>query len=148
MTLADDLVLEKSEFDPDPSAFRADAVLAEKKLPVGTTRRLLVRMVSACNLVGEAPAALIDVVSANPPQKDTVIPKLTFTSRSVEPSFKTLIVALAPGEEAPRTTWSKDGRILTVTWRAQTDLIHFSDGTDGRTRFRITRGDSILFLAN
>jgi hypothetical protein len=148
MTLADDLVLEKSELVTDPVRFRADAFLAEKDRPAESSRRLLVRMVEGRNLVGETPAAITPVVSANPPQKDTVIPKLTFTSRAVQPSFKALLVPLKPGEEAPETAWSNERRTLTITWRDQSDRIDFSEGDDGRTRFRITRGNEILIDPN
>ena len=103
MTLADDLVLETSELVTDPVGFRADAVLPEKGILLESSRRLLVRMVAARKLVGTPTAVITPVVSANQPQKDTVIPKLTFMYRTVQPSFKALLVPLKPKEQPPKT---------------------------------------------
>jgi len=139
MTLSDDLVVEKSEIQHDAKSFRADAVLAEKDKPPQESRRLLVRMVEAENLTGDQAAAIEPVTSANPPQKDIVIPKLVFRSKSVEPKFKALIFASAPGGELPTTTWSDDHKILTIAWKNQTDQVTFTPGADGRTRFSAMR---------
>ncbi len=144
MTLSDDVELQKTELVPDPRTFRADAILAEKGRPPAQSRRLMVRMVQARNLPTPAPAAIEPITSANPPQKDVVIPKLTFRARGVEPGFKTLIVPLPPGEEPPKTAWSADGTQLTITWPDQSDTIRFTPGPDGRTRLTIRRGDQVV----
>jgi hypothetical protein len=140
MTLADDLVLEKAEIIRDPQTFRADAILAEKGKAEKDSRHLLVRMVEAENLVGEQPTAIEPVTSANPPQKDVIIPKLVFRSKSAQPNFKALLFAYQPGEELPTTTWSPDHKQLTIAWKDQADQVTFTDGTDGRTRLIVLRG--------
>lgn len=142
MTISDDLELQKTEIIPDGEGFRADAILVEKGKSPSESRRLLVRMVQARNL--QAPASIEAVTSANPPQKDVVIPKLTFRSRGTDPAFKALLLPLKPGEEPPQTSWSPDGTQLEIVWADQKDTVTFRPGSEGRTRVGIRRDGKTL----
>ena len=142
MTLARDVELHQTRSELSQERFHADAILKETGKPVAESRFLLVRMLRADGLQHDP--AIVDVVSKNPPQSDTVIPKLTFTAKTTAPNFTALITAVdAPGE-APITSWNADQTELTIEWEGQKDVIAFETDTSGRRVFTIHRDGRII----
>ncbi|VGO16220.1 hypothetical protein PDESU_04811 [Pontiella desulfatans] len=142
MTVAEDVEIHQTRSGSSRIAFHADAVLKEKERSVEESRFLLVRMLRADGLQGDP--AILDVVSKNPPQKNTIIPKLTFTARATAPNFITLIAAVDAPDEAPTTSWNPDQTELTIEWGSQKDVVVFQPDRSGRRVFTIHRGGSMI----
>jgi hypothetical protein len=133
MTVANDVEIFQSN--------KGNVVLSEKGKSKEESRFLLVNMLTVENLQGDG--RIKEVVSKNPPQKDTVLPKLVFNSKSSEPKFITLICNIDNPEKQPKTSW--DNNALTLSWDDQTDLIEFEQQESGLRKFKVTRNGEVIF---
>ena len=132
----------------------ADIIIDEHQKPEkGATkppvndRHMLVRVLSASSLT--EPAGSVGMMAVpNPPQRDMQINKLHVTSHSVSPEYKILLFPFRSGQPLPITTWNADHSVMTIAWPDQTDIITFTPGKDGRTRFSITRQGKELVSLN
>jgi len=61
---------------------------------------------------------------------------------------KILLFPFRSGQPLPITTWNADHSVVTIAWPDQTDMITFTPGKDGRTRFSITRQGKELVSLN
>lgn len=73
--------------------------------------------------------------------------RLVIPSRAVSPDFKVLLFAHRVGEALPMTRWNASHTTLSVEWGDQKDEYVFQQGSDGRTRFSLSRdGRKVLSL--
>lgn len=134
MTLANDVELN--------STSNKDALLSEKGLSPDKSRFLLVRMLNVDGL--DKSASIKNITSKNPPQKDTVIPKLVFNAKSKDPRFLTLICSVPSPNILPITKWSNDHSTLTIQIGKQVDTLRFKQLDSGRRIFSIERNGNII----
>lgn len=71
--------------------------------------------------------------------------RLVIPSRSSDPDFKVLLFPHAYGDELPETFWNDDRSKLTVRFKDQNDIFYFSKSTDGRTKIKMIRDNSVVF---
>lgn len=71
--------------------------------------------------------------------------RLVIPSRSSDPDFKVLLFPHAYGDELPETYWNDDRSKLTVKFKDQNDIFYFSKSTDGRTKIKMIRDNSVVF---
>lgn len=143
MTLANDVVLSRTDMDADKASFRADATLGEQDKTAAESRHLLCRMVRAEGLSGKTPE-VIKVVSKNPPQPDKILPKLVFTARTSDPRFICLITGENKNHPAPTTRWNASNSELTIQWSDQKDIVILKENNAGRTIPVVKRDGKIV----
>ena len=134
MTLANDIEIYQSN--------KGQVILSEQGKSEKESRYLLVDMFSAENLQGNG--TIKDVVSKNPPQKDTVIPKLVFHSKSNEPKFLALICHLQNPDLQPKSVWDEPKNTLTISWADQVDVIEFEQQDNGLRALKVTRDGKLI----
>ena len=68
-----------------------------------------------------------------------LVHRLIIPSDSVAPDYKVLIFPHQKGTPLPQTTWSADGKSLSVNWPDQQDTLNFSKQSIGKTDLSIER---------
>ena len=132
---------------PTLAPMGGDVVLGEKGKSGADARFLLVRLLNSQGVDPNRPAAVEEYELPNPPQRPLPMHRLSITSRSVAPDFKTLLFPYRQGQETPQTTWNADRTHLTIAWKDQRDEVAFAKSAGGQTAIQIVRdGKPILAI--
>ena len=64
---------------------------------------------------------------------------VTIPARAISPEFRVLVYPYKYGDELPKTTWNRERTELTIQFKGQTDVYHFSKTDGDRTVFAMNR---------
>lgn len=143
MTLAKDVILQKSKYNLNGENYKAEALLSEKDVTPDKSRKLICRLLRGEG-IKESGIKISSIVSKNPPQADKIIPKLTFTTKTNEPKFVLLMTPGGKGRVEPKTIWNKDYTELKIQWENQEDVIQLKENTNGRSIPVVKRNGKVI----
>lgn len=137
MQVPNDLVVESTVVSGTAANYRNDVILAEKS----GTRRLLVRILQADGVVNPTTPATLEVYD-EPRRSAATWQRLRIDADAVAANFKVMLFPFRQGESLPVTSVAAGAFTTTVDGRS--DVLQFTPGADGRTRYTLAQSGTVV----